>query len=164
MRILLLGNAGAGKSTLARRLIAGGNVARLALDEIAWDGGTQRKPLDESRALLLAFIRTHRHWVIEGCYGDLVETALPYCDELIFLNPGVDTCIDHCRRRPWEAEKFASAAEQQAMLDKLIQWIGDYPTRQDEYGLARHRALFEGFTGRKRECQSPYDYPSSPAE
>ena len=52
-----------------------GAVARLSLDEIAWNGGMHRKPLDESRTLLLAFIQTHRHWVIEGCYGDLIETA-----------------------------------------------------------------------------------------
>ncbi|RMH86612.1 shikimate kinase [Pseudomonas sp. AOB-7] len=164
MRIVLLGNAGAGKSTLARQLIGGRAVARLALDEIAWNEGPQRKPLGESRALLMGFIQAHRHWVIEGCYGDLIETALLHCDELIFLNPGVDTCIAHCRRRPWEAEKFASATEQQAMLDNLIQWVGEYPIRQDEYGLARHRALFEGFTGRKREYQSPHDYPNSSAE
>jgi hypothetical protein len=29
--------------------------------------------------------------------------------------------------------------------------VRQYDTRDDEYGLARHRAIFDGFTGRKHE-------------
>ena len=101
MRVILLGNAGAGKSTMARRLIGERMIPRLSLDEIAWDEGTQRKPLDASSRELEAFLQRNEQWVIEGCYGDLVELALPHCSELRFLNPGVEACVEHCRRRPW---------------------------------------------------------------
>jgi hypothetical protein len=45
------------------------------------------------------------------------------------------------------------------MLDKLIQWVKDYENRDDEFGLKRHRQLFDNFRGRKREYTSvgPYD-------
>ena len=36
---------------------------------------------------------THVEWVIEGCYGDLIEAAAARCTELRFLNPGADVCI-----------------------------------------------------------------------
>ena len=154
MRLILLGNAGAGKSTMARRLMGSANIPRLSLDEIAWDEGPRRKPLEQSLTLLRQFIRGKDHWIIEGCYSDLVEAALPHCTKLRFLNPGVETCVAHCDRRPWEPSKFSSAEEQNAMLTQLIQWVKDYETRDDEYGLKRHRRIFDGFSGPKREYTS----------
>lgn len=158
MRIILLGNAGAGKTTIARHLIGSSDVPRLSLDEIAWNEGTDRKPLEASLGELQRFIKENDEWIIEGCYGDLVEAALPHCTELRFLNPGVETCVVHCHRRPWEPEKFSSDAEQRRMLDQLIQWVREYQTRDDEYGLKRHRQIFDRFRGPKQEYTSVASY------
>jgi adenylate kinase family enzyme len=158
MRLILLGNAGAGKSTMARCLIGSADIPRLSLDEIAWDQGPKRKPLDESLTLLRQFINTNEQWIIEGCYADLIETALPCCTELRFLNPGTETCVAHCKRRPWEPSKFSSAEEQDAMLSQLIQWVQEYETRDDEYGLKRHRQVFDRFLGSKKEYTSIASY------
>jgi adenylate kinase family enzyme len=158
MRIILLGNAGAGKSTMARRLIGARNIARLSLDEIAWAEGTARKLLVESLTQLQQFIDYNEQWIIEGCYSDLVEAALPYCSELRFLNPGVEVCIQHCQQRPWEPEKFPSVEAQQAMLARLVEWVREYEVRDDEYGLERHRKLFDDFVGPKREYTNVSTY------
>lgn len=158
MRLVLLGNAGAGKSTMARRIIGDKQIPRLSLDEIAWNPGAHRKPLDQSRELLNDFLDTNDQWVIEGCYSDLVKAALPHGTELRFLNPGVETCVAHCHRRPWEPEKFSSAEEQDAMLKQLVLWVRQYEIRDDEYGLKRHRKIFEQFTGPKREFTSVISY------
>ncbi|HLS99690.1 MAG: shikimate kinase [Porticoccaceae bacterium] len=158
MKLVLLGNAGAGKSTLARRLMGGRDIPRLSLDEIAWDEGPTRKPLAESIALLEDFVARHPEWIIEGCYGDLIAAALPHCEELRFLNPGVEVCVAHCLARPWEPEKFPSPEAQRATLDYLVGWVRAYETRDDEYGLTRHRALYDTFKGPKREYRTPADY------
>jgi hypothetical protein len=105
----------------------------------------------ESVAALEEFMAAHREWVIEGCYGDLVEAALPRCTELRFLNPGVEACVANCRKRPWEPSYCESPEEQQRLLGPLIEFVREYETRGDEYGLARHRRIFEAFGGVKRE-------------
>jgi len=171
MRTILLGNAGAGKSTMARRLIGNKDVPLLPLDEIAWvftsrdkaelhlkAGGITRMPLTESLRLLHEFMDSNEHWVMEGCYGDLVEAALQHCTELRFLNPGVETCVAHCLSRPWEPSKFPSAEEQNAMLQTLVAWVREYETRNDEYGLKRHRFIYDHFAGNKREYKTVASY------
>lgn len=161
MRIILLGNAGAGKSTLARKLVARQPAGRLSLDEVAFSGGTERRPLADSIADVRRFISANEHWIIEGCYADIIEPVVAECEQLIFLNPGVETCLAHCRTRPWEPEKFGSSADQDRNLANLLDWVRAYETRDDEYGLRRHRALFDGFAGRKVEFTHPGQYEQS---
>jgi dihydrofolate reductase/adenylate kinase family enzyme len=161
MKVIILGNAGAGKSTLARTLIARQPAARLSLDEVAFLGGAERRPLQDSVEAVKRWISEQDSWIIEGCYADILEPVLACADELIFLNPGIEACLAHCRSRPWEPEKFSSRQEQDANLDNLLQWVGSYETRADEYGLSRHRALYESFAGKKRELCHPEAYPST---
>ena len=158
MNVVILGNAGSGKTTLAKRLMRESSAACLPLDEVAFAEGATRRPLEESVSEVKRFIADHEHWIIEGCYGDLVERILDDCDELIFLNPAVETCVQHCRLRPWEPEKFASKAQQDENLENLIDWVRAYETRQDEFGLARHRSIYDAFRGQKRELTDPRAY------
>lgn len=160
MKTILLGNAGAGKSTLSKKLITKQPAALLSLDEMAFQGCVERRPLHDSIADVKRFIADHESWIIEGCYSDLIEAILGDCEELLFLNPGVDTCIAHCRARPWEPEKFRSSREQDEHLENLIEWVRSYETRDDEYGLLRHRAIYDAFAGRKREFDHPSQYES----
>jgi adenylate kinase family enzyme len=154
MRIVIMGNSGSGKSTLARRLAGATDIPVLCLDAIAFEDGPQRKPIEESIAALMRFMDEHPQWIIEGCYGDLIEAALPGADELRFLNPGTEACVRHCLNRPWEPDKFASPEDQQAMLEPLLAWVREYDSRTDEFGLTRHRAIFAAFSGNKREYVS----------
>lgn len=150
-RILILGNSGSGKTTMARALRDEFGLAHLDLDTVAWAEPGERLPLDESVAKLEAFDRAHDAWVMEGSYASLARAALPLCTEFRFLNPGVDACVANCRARPWEPEKYASPEEQDERLEFLLEWVRDYESRHDEYGLAQHRALFDAFEGVKRE-------------
>ncbi|MDF7798928.1 hypothetical protein P4C99_05610 [Pontiellaceae bacterium B1224] len=159
MKIILMGNAGSGKSTMAKKLMGDRNIPRLSLDEVAWAEPAIRMPVAESVELVRAFINQHDNWILEGCYSDIIEPILPDCEELRFLNPGIETCINHCHARPWEPEKFESKEQQDANLQNLINWVSEYETRNDEYGLKRHRKLFDAFIGKKQEytCVSDYE-------
>lgn len=146
-RVIIYGNAGSGKTTMARSL----GLPMLSLDHIAWGETAVRAPLADSLAALDQFLTSHAEWVIEGCYGDLVEAAAAHCTELRFLNPGAEVCIANARNRPWEPSYCESPEQQQQFLAPLIEFIREYETRTDEYGLARHRAIFDAHIGPKCE-------------
>jgi adenylate kinase family enzyme len=150
-RIVIFGNSGSGKTTLAQATAGRLGVRHLDLDAIAWESPRVRRALPDSVALLEAFMVAEPGWVIEGCYGELVAAAAKHCTVLWFLNPGVEVCVANCRNRPWEPSKYATAAEQDALLEFLVSWVRQYETRDDEYGLVRHRAVFDGFPGPKVE-------------
>lgn len=153
MRTLIMGNSGSGKSYRARALAAQQGLAHLDLDTIVWEPGKIAVPRAPAqvRADLLAFVTGHDSWVAEGCYGDLVAAALPYCLELVFMNPGLDVCLENNRRRPWEPHKYDSMEAQQSKLGFLLDWVSGYYERDDAMSYARHRRLFDGFTGNKTE-------------
>jgi adenylate kinase family enzyme len=153
MRILIVGNSGSGKSTRARELAKRHRLAYLDLDTIYFVPGqiAVERPKEQVQKDLDAFIGANPDWVIEGCYGDVIEAALPWCSELVFMNPGKDVCLANNGKRPWEPHKYASKEQQDGMLPFLQDWVGKYYERDDNCSYAKHRVLFDGFTGAKRE-------------
>lgn len=153
MKILVYGNSGSGKSTYAQALAAQHGLAHLDLDTIVWEPGQIAVPRDPQAIAdsLGAFIASQPQWVIEGCYGDLVERASGHCTELVFLNPGLEACLANNRRRPWEPHKYASMEQQDAMLANLQAWVAGYYTRDDAWSYSAHRRIFDVHQGAKTE-------------
>lgn len=153
MKILVFGNSGSGKSTYAKAISEQHGLAHLDLDTIVWEPGkiaVQRQPEDIA-ASLQAFIDAESSWVIEGCYGELVEAASQYCTELVFLNPGEAACLANNQQRPWEPHKYASLDEQNAMLANLQAWVSAYYGRDDQWSYTAHRRIYDSFDGTKVE-------------
>ena len=155
-RILIFGNSGSGKSTLARAFSDAHDLAYLDLDTVAWkqDQPGVREALSISIEKLDRFTGRSEEWVIEGCYSGLLGHVAPRSTKMIFMNPGVETCVQNCRARPWEPHKYESKKEQDKRLDFLITWVRDYEVRDDEFSLNSHRQLFDAFAGNKRELQT----------
>lgn len=132
------------------------NLQHLDLDTLAWENTNPptRKPLSDSAIKIYQFIENNHTWVIEGCYSDLLDLAIQQADGLIFLNPGIETCIANCRNRPWEPHKYKSFEEQNQNLDMLLDWVRQYPVRDDEFSLKSHQKLFNDFIGEKMEFKS----------
>ncbi|WP_217283563.1 hypothetical protein [Pseudaquabacterium terrae] len=152
MRVAILGNAGSGKSTLARSMARPHRAPVLDLDTIFWAPGQIAQAREPARALqdLRAFCEASEHWVIEGCYASLVEAALAWTPRLIWLDPGTEACLAHCRARPWEPHKYASRAEQDRLLEPLLTWVAAYDERDGEMSRRGHRAVYDAYTGPKQ--------------
>lgn len=152
-KILIFGNSGSGKSTLSKDYVDKLALPYLDLDTVAWQTiePVSRKPVEDSSEIINEFIETNSEWVIEGCYTDLLTLVIDKASEIVFLNPGVQACLNNCRSRPWEPHKYVSLDEQNKNLQMLLEWVEQYPVRNDEFSLASHQALFEGFKGKKTE-------------
>ena len=150
--ILIFGNSGSGKSTLAKKLCSAEGLSHLDLDTLAWKPTVppQRNPLKESAAEISKFINSNKRWVIEGCYADLLETAVPFSNELIFMNLSIESCIKNARSRPWEPHKYESKQAQDNNLEMLIDWIQAYSKRTDTFSEAAHKGLYDQYSGNKR--------------
>jgi adenylate kinase family enzyme len=165
MRLAILGNSGSGKSTLAHWTAERMRAPSLDLDTVAWkpEQIAVARPAELARADVVAFCNAHDNWVVEGCYASLIAATLPFGPRLVFLNPGREQCVANCRARPWEPHKYASRAAQEEKLAFLLDWVGDYYTRDGELSLRAHRALFDAYSGAKEELLSvPTLDPPSP--
>lgn len=151
-KILIFGNSGSGKSTLAKKICAADGLSHLDLDTLAWmpTMPPQRKPLIDSETEISAFISSNRGWVIEGCYSDLLSMAVPFSNEIIFMNLPAKMCIENAYKRPWEPHKYESKEAQDKNLEMLIAWIGEYSERTDTCSEPSHKALYEQYSGDKR--------------
>lgn len=155
-RVVIFGNSGSGKSTLANYLAAKYELPHLDLDTLAWQDTDPptRKPLSDSAGKIDRFLDGKQEWVIEGCYADLLVLVLEKANEALFLNPGIETCISNCRKRPWEPHKYKSIEEQNGKLAMLLDWVKQYPIRNDEFSLVSHQKLFNEFAGKRTEYNS----------
>jgi adenylate kinase family enzyme len=152
IKIAILGNSGSGKSTLAKSLAAQ-TIPLLDLDSIVWEPNlvaVSRLPQNVLKDLE-RFCMGGDGWIIEGCYAHLVADSLRWNPELIFLNPGEEACLQHCRARPWEPHKYSSKQEQDSKLEFLLAWVSDYYRRDGDMSLRAHRKLFDLYAGPKRE-------------
>ncbi len=155
-KIIIFGNSGSGKSSLAKKLVKQYQAAHLDLDTLAWldTQPPQRAPLEQSQGAIKNFCEQNNRWIVEGCYADLLRLLKTQASKMIFINSPVKTCIDNSYSRPWEPHKYASKEQQDANLEMLIQWIKAYDTRDDEFSLKAHQQLFDDFSGIKIELNS----------
>jgi adenylate kinase family enzyme len=152
MRVAILGNSGSGKSTLARQLAATHGLPVLHLDCVVWESdkvGVARAP-DQQHADIDRFMTGNDQWIVEGCYGNLVGVALRHSPELWFLDLPEALCLENCRSRPWEPDKYQSKEAQDEKLPVLLEWVRGYYTREGDLSRRSHAALFENYSGRKR--------------
>ena len=163
MKVLVFGNSGSGKSTYARHLASAHGLPHLDLDSIVWEPGqvAVQRLLGAIAESLRSFLAQNAAWVIEGCYGELVEAVAPSCTELVFLNPGMAACLANNQRRPWEPHKYSSLAEQNAMLEGLQAWVASYYTRSDSWSYQAHRRFFDAHSGPKVEHTSSPELTAS---
>jgi adenylate kinase family enzyme len=95
-RIFITGNAGSGKTTLAKRVGRALDLPVTGLDRIVWQPGW-RKSSPDQRASGIARLLAQPDWIAEGVSGALVEAA----DVVLFLDMPRRTCLLRCARRNW---------------------------------------------------------------
>lgn len=127
-KVLIIGCAGAGKSTFARKLAAKTGLPLLYLDMI-WhrpDGTNIGRPALFDR---LEKITTEDEWILDGNYLASLPLRLSRCDTVFYFDIPVEICLAGAIERlgkpredmPWHDDE----------LDvEFREWILSFPTNQ----------------------------------
>jgi hypothetical protein len=85
-RVAIIGNAGGGKSTLARRLAQVLAIPVFSVDDVQWEAGWQPAAPDKVAAAHAAWLAQPR-WIIDGWGAwDLVRTRLRAADSIVLVD------------------------------------------------------------------------------
>jgi adenylate kinase family enzyme len=150
-RTLIIGNSGAGKTTLGRQIAAVTGGRHIALDDIYWEGAAGlKKRVEPAAKQLTSAAAAEPCWVIEGVFGWLVDVAVPRATALLWLD------------LPWAACKAGleargpSYSPSPAEYDALVQWrLSIGPARLQALRLVTAQYLTHSRAQRLRSAVAP---------
>jgi adenylate kinase family enzyme len=93
-RGLVVGCAGAGKTTLARKLARASGLPLIHLDFHYWRAGWQLPAVADWREQVIALAATPE-WIMDGNYSNTYDIRMPRADTLIWLDYARSLCL--CR-------------------------------------------------------------------
>ncbi|MEO0485828.1 MAG: AAA family ATPase [Pseudomonadota bacterium] len=99
-RVMVIGQPGAGKSTLARALAARMGLPVVHLDHIHWMAGWVERPMVEKLPLIRAEEEKDR-WIIEGGLSKSWPTRLARADTLVWVDVGLIRRLYRVLARSW---------------------------------------------------------------
>jgi adenylate kinase family enzyme len=143
LRVIIFGNSGSGKTTVAKNISEASGVRVLNLDSVFWMSSDfdKRRPEDEVYASI-AKATCEPSWIVEGVYGDLIASASCRANVAIWLNLPMSLCLKQLEQRDSSA---------------LIEWASGYESRSDKFSKVYHQNIYENFAGKKIHVSTQSD-------
>ena len=85
MKILIVGNVGSGKTTLAKRLSNYFDIPYYSIDNIVYDEDNIKREDKEQIKIINKINRENKEYIFEGVLRDNLDLLLNICDNIIFL-------------------------------------------------------------------------------
>lgn len=132
-RVLVIGSAGAGKSTFARKLGEKTGLEVIHLDKLYWKPNWVETTDKVEWRRVVAEALEGESWIIDGNYGDTLEMRLEPSDTVILLDFSRYVCIWRVVKRfilyrNGTRPDMAEGCNEQ--LDwEFLKWVWDYPKR-----------------------------------
>jgi adenylate kinase family enzyme len=143
-RVSVVGNSGAGKTTLARALAARLGVPHVELDAIFHQRDWRPLPKDEFQARVGALIAGDG-WVVDGNYGTVRELVWARADTVVWVDPPRRTAIRQLLVRTFG--RWALRAEL---------WNGNRERLREFFSRDPDRSLLRWAWGRHRIYRERY--------
>lgn len=118
-KVMIIGCAGAGKSTLARQLHEQRpQLPLLHLDQFYWQANWVEPPHEKWEKKLATLVKQPR-WIMDGNYGRTMNLRFAQADTIIFLNYATSTCLYRVLRRTWQHLGQRRADMPEACLERF---------------------------------------------
>jgi len=91
-RILIIGNAGSGKTTFAKALAEKTQLPLIHLDKLFWCGEWEHLSRDEFDTILQEELDKDE-WIIDGNFGRTIPHRFKYCDTVFYFDLPTITCL-----------------------------------------------------------------------
>jgi adenylate kinase family enzyme len=91
-RILIVGNSGGGKSTLARRLGDKLGLPVIHLDVLFWKPGWVESERDDYRARVMAALQAPE-WICDGQFTSTFHLRMPLADTIVWIDQPRVLCL-----------------------------------------------------------------------
>lgn len=91
-RILIIGNAGSGKTTFAKALANKTQLPLVHLDKLYWRGTWEHTTREEFDAILQNELENNE-WIIDGNFNRTIPHRLKYCDTVFYFDLPTITCL-----------------------------------------------------------------------
>ena len=91
-RVLVIGNAGSGKTTFAKDLSKKTKLPLVHLDKLFWRGDWEHLSRDEFDIVLQDELEKSE-WIIDGNFGRTIPHRLKYCDTVFYFDLSTVNCL-----------------------------------------------------------------------
>lgn len=133
-RVMIFGGAGAGKSTLARKLGEATSLPVIHIDHIHWQSGWVKRDHDEVRALISKKIKADE-WIFDGRFALSSAHRLARADTVIYLDMPTWLRVLRVIKRTFTSFgkiRLGSAHGCPERFDwKYLKWVAQYEQRGD---------------------------------
>jgi adenylate kinase family enzyme len=148
MKLIIIGNSGSGKTWLAQNL-ANERLPVVHLDNIFWcSGGFSQKRDDSEIQNHILEILTWDTWIVEGIFGELIQSFISRATHLIWLNLSWNLCEERLLQRS-SNNIHHDRAQSPEDIRSLIEWARQYYHRTDLRSHSGHEKIFNSFDGSK---------------
>jgi adenylate kinase family enzyme len=144
-RIVVVGISGCGKSTVARALAGGHDLAHIELDSLYWGPNWQPKPEAEFKSLVESAVMSPQ-WVVDGNYSVVRELVWPRAQAIVWLNLSLPAALWQVfrrtvarvvlRQRLWHGNRESVARS--LSKHSILRWVWSmHGRRQAEFSRIR---------------------------
>ncbi|WP_379138860.1 DNA topology modulation protein [Paenibacillus sp. sgz500958] len=143
-RIIVIGSAGAGKSTLSQKMGTILNLPVVHLDKYYWKPNWQPTPNEEWDQIVID-LTMQDQWIIDGNYSRTMDLRMARADLIIFLDMPRWLCMYRILKRRVMYHKKSRPDMNEECPERIdfefIQWVWNYRKRGRKKTLLRLEQL-----------------------
>ncbi len=129
-RVLILGSAGSGKSTMAKWLGEMLDIEVIHLDSYFWNPGWTETPKEEWQIKLSELLEKD-NWVMDGNWPDSLEKRIKFADTIVFIDLPRAICLWRVVKRYFKYRNQTRPDMGEHCNEKIdwgfLVWIWNYP-------------------------------------